>query len=130
MYRLELQTAVKEVKPLRAVHIHCSAQHALREGLCGPEVGGRHGEVGEGDLDVQRHGDHVRDEDEGETAGHSGDGAIYNAIPKPGPEEDLANDFEPAVPASRTSARAETENKIFPGKAVKVEATEEEDDVV
>ena len=39
---LELQAAVEEVEPLRAIDVHCRAQHALWEGLGDAEVCGGH----------------------------------------------------------------------------------------
>lgn len=47
---LELQAAVEEIKPGRAVDVHSGAKHFLGEGFVDSKVGGRHGEVGEGDL--------------------------------------------------------------------------------
>jgi len=45
MHGLELKTAVEEIEPFRAVDIHGSAQHALRERLGDAKVCCRHGEV-------------------------------------------------------------------------------------
>ncbi len=59
MHGLELQATVNEVEPGRAGDIHGGAELLLREGFGIAEVGSRHCEVGEGDLDVQRHGDDV-----------------------------------------------------------------------
>ena len=56
MHSLELQAAVDEVEPCGARHVHGGAELALREGFGVAEVGGRHGPVREGDLDVQGHG--------------------------------------------------------------------------
>ena len=56
MDSLELQPAVDEIQPLRAVHIHRRPQHLLREGLVGTEVGGGHGKVRQGDLQMQGRG--------------------------------------------------------------------------
>ena len=57
MHGLELQAAVDEVEPGGAIDVHGGAQLALGEGLGVAEVGGGHAPVGEGNLDVQGHGD-------------------------------------------------------------------------
>lgn len=61
---LELETAVDEVEPGRAVDVHGGSELALSEGLSLTKVDGGHSPMGQGDLDVQRHGDNVRDENE------------------------------------------------------------------
>lgn len=75
MHGLELQTAVDEVEPRRAFHVHGRAQLTLGEALCFTQVAGGHCPVREGDLHVQRHGDDVGDEHEGDTEGPGGDAA-------------------------------------------------------
>ena len=127
---LELQAAVDEVQPGGAVDVHGGAQHLLREGLVDAEVGGAHGKVGERDLHVQRGGDHVAEEDEGEARARARDAAVDDAVAEPGPEEGLAGDLEPAVPPRRASLRALPEKEVRPAEAVEVEATEGEDGVV
>lgn len=95
---LELEAAVEEVEPGRAVDVHGGAQHLLREGLGDAHVRGAHGEVGEGDLDVQRGGDGVADEDEGDAVPGARDGLVHYQVAVPRPEEDLADELEVAEP--------------------------------
>lgn len=73
---LELEAAVQEVEPGGTVDVHGGAEHFLGEGLVRAEVGGAHGEVREGDLDVQRGGGHVGDEDEEEAGRGRRDAAV------------------------------------------------------
>ena len=80
MHSLELQTAVQPIEPNGALHIHCGAELALGERLCGAEVGGRHAPVGEGDLDVQEHGDAVGDQDERHAYRPGGEGTPDEAV--------------------------------------------------
>lgn len=57
---LELQTAMDEVEPGRAVHVHGSTQLALRERLFLAQVRMRHAPVRQGNLNVQWHRNNVR----------------------------------------------------------------------
>ena len=66
VHGLELQTAVDEVEPGGAVDVHGGAELALGERLGVAQVRGGGGPVGEGDLDVEREGEDVADEDEGD----------------------------------------------------------------
>ncbi len=61
MNSLKLQTTMNKVEPGGTGDVHGGAELFLGKGLGGAEVGGGHGEVGEGDLDVQGHGDDVGD---------------------------------------------------------------------
>ena len=99
VHSLELQAAVDEVEPGGTVDVHGDAEHFLRERFVHAEVGRRHGEVREGDLHVQRGGDHVRDEDECEAGGPGGDAEVERLVAEPVPEEDVAKKLEGAVPA-------------------------------
>lgn len=80
VHSLELQAAMHKVEPGRARDVHGGAQLALGEGLGVAEVGRRHAPMGEGDLDVQWHGDDVRDEDEGDAEGPGGDAAPQETV--------------------------------------------------
>ena len=80
MHGLELQAAMDKVQPGGTVHVHGGAQLALREGFGVAQVRRRHGPVRERDLHVQRHGDDVRDEDEGDAQGPAGQGAPEEAV--------------------------------------------------
>jgi hypothetical protein len=66
VHGLELEAAVYEVELSGAVDVHGGAELLLGERLGGAEVRGGHAEVGERDLNVQRHGDDVRDQHEGD----------------------------------------------------------------
>ena len=93
MHRLELQAAVEKVEPLGTIDVHGGAKHFLGEGLVHAQVGRAHGEVAEGDLHMQRAGDHVADQDEGEAAASRGDGSVDEEVTEPSPEEELAGYF-------------------------------------
>lgn len=127
---LELETAMEEIQPSRTGDVHGRAQHFLWEGLAWSEFGSGHGEVRQGDLSVERHGDHVGDEEEDQTAGVGGDGSVHDEVAEPVPEEDLAGEFEPAVPPCGTFSWTEAEYQMLPGEAVEVEAAEGEDGIV
>lgn len=45
MNGLELQTAMEEIEPFRAVNIHSRTKHALREGLRDTQIRRAHREV-------------------------------------------------------------------------------------
>lgn len=62
---LELQAAVDKVQPGGTVNIERGAQLPLGKRLGRAELRGGHAPVREGELDVQRHGDHVGDGDKG-----------------------------------------------------------------
>ena len=130
VHGLELEPAMEEVEPLGAVDVHGRAQHLLGERLVDAQVGGRHGVVGEGDLDVERGGDHVRDEDEEHAARPGGDVCVDDAVAEPRPEKDLAHHLEPAVPPGRAVLGATTKDEVLPAEEVEVEATEQKNRVV
>ena len=90
---LELEAAVEEVEPLRAVNVHCRAQHLLGKRLINPEIRRTHGEVRERDLAVDRCRNHVADHDENEAVPVRVDRPVYNAVAKPRPEEGVACKF-------------------------------------
>lgn len=58
----------------------------------------RHGEVAQRKLDVPGRRDHVRDEEEDEAGGPCRDREVEQVVAEPVPEEQLAGDFEVAVP--------------------------------
>lgn len=130
MYGLELQPTVEEVQPGGTLDVHGGSEHFLGKGLVDAEVGGRHGEVGESDLDVKGRGDHVGDEDERDAAGEGRDGAVEDAVAEPGPEEGLAGELEVAVPPCGALLGGLAEEEVFPGEAVEIEAAEGEEGVV
>lgn len=69
MNGLELKTAVNEVQPGRAVDVHGSAELALGERLVLAQIGRGHAPVRECDLNMQRHGDDVGNQDKGDANG-------------------------------------------------------------
>lgn len=105
---LELQSTVHPVKPLWAIDIHGCAQHFLWEGFVGSHIGGGHGEMGDCDLDVEHHREHVRGHDERKPGPAGGDVAVNDAVAVPQPEDALAEDFKVAMPPGRAFLRAET----------------------
>lgn len=52
VYSLELKASVEEVKPLRALDIHCRSQPSLRERLVNTEICRAHSKMAQGDLNV------------------------------------------------------------------------------
>ena len=130
MHSLELQPAVHEVEPRRAGDIHSRAQHALWKGLRRAQVGGAHGEVGEGDLDVHGHCDGVADEEEERALRGGRDGLVKCEVPEPVPEEDLPDHLEVAVPPCGALSRALAEEDVLPAQDVEVEAAEGQNGVI
>lgn len=63
---LKLKAAVNEIQPLGAIDIHRSSEHLLGERFVWAKFSGAHGEVGECDLCVQWHRDHVADQEKRE----------------------------------------------------------------
>lgn len=111
---LELEAAVQEIQPRRAVDVHGGAEHFLGERLVHAQVRRAHREVAERDLHVQRRRHHVAGEDEGHPPAAAGDAAVDDAVAEPGPEEDLAGNLEPAVPPGGARFRAQPEQQVFP----------------
>jgi len=79
---------------------------------------------------VERRGNHVGDHDKDKAVEIGRDGAVHDAIAEPGPEEDLAEKLEVAVPPCRATARGLTREEVRPGKDVEVEAAQGDDWVV
>lgn len=129
---LELETAVDEVEPGGAVDIHGGAQLALGEGFGFAEVRGGHGPVGEGDLDVEGHGDDVRDKDESDSDGPTGKGAPEEEVTKDVPvarhHGDLSGADPPRLAASE--GRGLGRKDMQPREEVEVEARDAHDRVV
>ncbi|RUP47562.1 hypothetical protein BC936DRAFT_145585 [Jimgerdemannia flammicorona] len=119
---LELQAAVDEIHPLRAVDVHSSTELANDKWLVRPHVLHRHAKVRESDLDVERGGEAVGDQDKGEASLPVGEEGNEEWIP--GEEECHAGELNVAVLGLRMEVeKLETE-------VVEVEAGEEHDDVV
>lgn len=121
---LELQTTVEEVQPCRAIYVHGGTEHLLREGFVDAQVSGGHGEVGECDLHVQWGCDHVRDQDEEDPTTPVRNGAVENAVAKPGPEERLAGNFKPAVPPRWASLGSLVAEKVAKAQDIEVKPAE------
>lgn len=98
---LELQAAVHKVHPGGAVDVHGGPELALGEGLALAQVGGGHAPVGEGDLDVQRHGDDVADEDEDDAGGPGRDVAPAEDVAEEEPVAGHEGDLGRADPPCR-----------------------------
>lgn len=127
---LELQAAVDEVQPGGTSDVHGGAELFLGKGFAGAEVGGRHGEVGEGDLDVEGHGDDVGDEDEGDAEGPGRDGAEEKEVAEENPVGEHEDDFGGAGPGGGTEVGAAGGEQVRPGEDVEVEAGDAHDGVV
>lgn len=69
---LELQTTMDKVQPSRAINIEGCSQLSLGERLIFSQGGGGHTPVGKSNLDMQRHSNDVRDEDECDPDGPCG----------------------------------------------------------
>lgn len=64
MYSLELQPTMEEIQPLRTIHVHRRAEHALWERFGDAQIGCAHSEMAERDLDVYGHRYGMGDHDE------------------------------------------------------------------
>ena len=129
---LELEAAVDEVEPGGAVDVHGGAELALGEGLGVAEHGGGHAPVGQGDLDVQRHGDEVGDEDEGDADGPGGQGepdqAVAEDVPEGGHHGELGGADPPGLALAEGAGPRREE--VDPREEVEVEARDAHDGVV
>ena len=130
MHGLELQPAVDEIEPGRAVDVHGGAQLALREGFGVAEIGRRHAPVRERDLHVQRHRDHVGDEDEGDAERPRRDAAPQHAVAEQHPVATHARDLDGAGPGRGAEVGAAAREQVAPGEHVQVEARDGHDGVV
>ncbi len=119
-----------EVQPRRAGDVHGGAQLFLREGLGVAEVGGGHGEVGEGDLHVQGHGDDVRDQDEGDAEGPGRDGAPEQEVAEDEPVAEHEGYFGRSRPGRRSEVGGAGGKKVQPREEIEVEAGDAHDGVV
>jgi len=130
MHGLKLQPAVQPVEPSGTVDVHCGAELALGKGLCGAEVGGRHAPVGEGDLDVQEHGDAVGYEDESYSRGPGREGEPDEAVAEEEPVGEHCEDFDWARPACGAKVGGAGGDEMAPGEEVEIEAGDGHDGVV
>lgn len=130
MHSLELESAVDEIQPRGAVDVHGGAQLLLGERLRGAKVSSRHSPVRERDLDVQRHGNDVRDEDEGHADRPGGEREPEETVTKEVPVACHAEHFSGARPGRGTFVRSARGDQVQPGEEVEVEAGNAHDGVV
>lgn len=121
---LELQAAVDPVEPGGAVDVEGGAELALREGLGVAEVSGWHAPVRQGDLDVQRHGDDVRDQDEGDADWPVGEGAPDEAVAEPEPVACDERYLGWAHPGCDSASAFGCCDEVVDGEDVEVEASD------
>lgn len=119
---LELQAAVDEVEPGGAGDVHGGAELALGEGLGGAEVGGGGAPVGEGDLDVQGHGDEVGGQEEEGARVPGGDGAVEEDVEVEEAVGGDAEEFGGARPGGFAGGAGAGGEQVGPGEGVEVEA--------
>ena len=121
---LELKTAMEEIQPCRAVHIHCGTQHLLGKRLLDTQIGSGHGKVGEGNLHMQWGCHHVGDENEKHPISCIRNRPVDNAVAKPYPEENLASDLKPAMPPGRAPFGSLVAKEVLEAQHIQVESTE------
>jgi len=80
--------------------------------------------VGEGDLDVQEHGDAVGDQDEGDSDGPGGESAPDEAVAEEEPVGEHCEDFYWTRPACGAEVGGARGDQVAPGEEVEVEAGE------
>lgn len=98
MNGLKLESAVEEVQPLRTIDIHGCAKHLLRERLIWSKIGGGHREMGDCELNVERHVYHVAYHHEAESCPWCRDRLVDDEVAEPVPEYEIPSDFEIAMP--------------------------------
>ncbi|KFY90677.1 hypothetical protein V500_05015 [Pseudogymnoascus sp. VKM F-4518 (FW-2643)] len=130
VHGLELESAVDEIQPRGAVNVHGGAQLLLGEGLGGAEVGGRHAPVGKRDLDVERHGDDVGDEDKGHAEGPGGEREPEEAVAEKVPVAGHEEHFGGAGPGGCSLVGGARGDQVQPREEVEVEARDSHDGVV
>lgn len=128
--RLELKTSVYEVHPGRTEDVHRGSKLSLGEGLVGPEVARRHTPVGQGDLDVEQHGDHVRDEDESDSGVPIGQGLEDEEVTENEPVAGHADEFGRTGPGGGTERFASSREQVAPTEDVQVEPGDGHDRVI
>jgi len=127
---LELKTSVQEIQPGGAVDIHGGAELALGEALGRAQIRGGHAPVAQGDLNVQEHGDTMRDEHECDSDGPSGECAPEKSVSEHSPVASHEKDLDRACPPSRAEVGSTRRHQMEPGKKVQVESCDGHDRVV
>lgn len=72
----------------------------------------------------------MRYQDEEDPTAPVGNGAVENAVAKPGPEERLAGNFKPAVPPSRTSLGSLVAEKVAKTQDIEVKPAKKQNRIV
>ena len=98
---LELKASVQEIQPGGAVNVHGSAELALREAFGRAQIRGGHAPMAQGDLNVQKHGDAVRNEDKCNSDGPGGKSAPEKTVAKDSPVASHEENLDRASPPSR-----------------------------
>jgi hypothetical protein len=129
---LELKTAVNKIHPRGAVDIHSGSELSLSKGFRLAEVNSGHSPVRKGDLDVKRHGDDVRNEDEDDTSSPVGETAPEETVAEEEPVANHEGDLSRSNPpgAALSKLRGLLGQNMEPRKEVKVEARNAHDRVV
>lgn len=132
MNGLELKTTVNEVQPGRAVDVHGSAELALGERLVLAQIGRGHPPVRECDLNMQRHGDDVGNQDEGDANGPCRQCApeehVAKQEPVAGHEDYLGGTNPPGFAASK--GRRRLREDMSPREKVEVETSDAHDGII
>ena len=127
---LELESAMHPVQPRRTIDVHGRPHLALGKALAGPEVARRHTPVGKCDLNVQRHGDEVGDEDESDADGPGGEVCPDEEVAEEIPVAAHEGDFDGARPPGCAELGRAGGHEVQPAEDVEVEARERHDGVV
>lgn len=105
---LKLQATVEEVQPGRTVNIHSRSEHLLGERFVNTHISSRHGKMGERDLDVQRRGYDVRNQQVDESALPVGDRLVHYTVDEPIPKKSLTSELKPHMPPGGSFSRGLT----------------------
>lgn len=93
-------------------------------------VSGRHGEMRERDLDVQRRGHDVRNQQEDESTLPVGDGLVHNTVDEPIPKESLTSKLKPYMPPGWSFSRGLALQQVLVTQSVEVEAGQHHNRIV
>ena len=130
MHSLELETAMDEIKPSRAIHVQRSAELALRESFGITQIGGRHAPMRQSDLNVERHSDNVGDQDKCNARGPVGEGTPEEAVAEPEPIAGDESDLGRAYPMCHLTPACWRVDQVVNREYVEVEASYSHDRVV
>lgn len=130
MDSLKLQTTMYPIQPSRTVDVESSPELALGEGLSIAEVGSRHAPMRQCNLDMQRHSDDVRYQDEGDANRPGGKGPPDDAVAEPEPITGNEGDFGWSHPGCDTASAFWGVDEVVDGEEIEVEAGDAHDWVV